>query len=426
MRRLNSPLLRNIRNVASGTVAGQVIVFAFSPLITRIYSPEIFGLQGIFLALVSIFSPLIAMRYPMAIVVADNEEDVARLSQLSFLIAFGLSGILGFLILTAQAQVLSLLGAEALGHLIWFLPVALLCVALKDVADYRAARFDAFRLIGIVTVIQAFLSNLARVLGGLITPVAGILIGVTSAAPALQSALLHFGLRNRAIPSPPVSASAMVSLLKKHKDFALYRMPTDTLNAASQSVPVVLLAALFSPAVAGLYTLTRIVFNLPLNVISASIGNVLYARFAEQARNGEPILPLLVRSTAALLAITPMIIGFAWFAPAVFAFVFGEEWREAGNYARWVSLWIGVGIATVPAVRCIPVIDKQKVALIFNVALAALRVFSIVAIYWLSGSAIMAVASFSVVSALMNALMIIIFIWYAARFDRLGEEPQLK
>ena len=40
------PFVRNVVTVASGTAASQAIVMAFSPLITRIYGPEAFGLQG--------------------------------------------------------------------------------------------------------------------------------------------------------------------------------------------------------------------------------------------------------------------------------------------------------------------------------------------------------------------------------------------
>src|SRR5699024_4669090 len=106
-RRLSSPLMRNILAVASGTAAGQAVVLAFSPLITRIYGPEAFGVQGVFLALVSILGPAIALRYPMAIVVAADEGDADRLGRLSLLIAFGLSSALGLVLLFAQGPVLT-------------------------------------------------------------------------------------------------------------------------------------------------------------------------------------------------------------------------------------------------------------------------------------------------------------------------------
>ena len=418
MRRLRtSSLLRNVMAVASGTAAGQVVVFAFSPLITRIYSPETFGLQGVFLSLISILSPAIALRYPMAIVVAETDTEARHLGRLSVLLAFGLSVLLGLVLLLGQGAVLALLGAEALGMLVWFLPLALFCVALQDVADYHAARAGRFRLVGIVTVVQAFVTNLARVLGGLVAPVAGVLVAVTSIAPSVQAALLGYGNRPPK-PAPRLPRAEAMALLRKHRDFPLYRVPTDVLNAASQSVPVILLAALFSPAAAGLYTLTRSVLNLPSNVIGAAVGNVIYARFAELARDRHPLMPLLLRATLALLALAPVIIGLAWFAPPVFAALFGEEWREAGYYARWMALWVAMMIANVPTSRIVPVIGRQRLSLLFNIALLAVRVASVTIAGGYSDDALFAVMCFSVSSVVMIILSVLMFFQCVRTFDR--------
>lgn len=411
-----SSLLRNIAAVASGTAAGQVVVFAFSPLITRIYSPETFGLQGVFLSLISILSPAIALRYPMAIVVAETDTEARHLGRLAVLVAFGLSVLLGLVLLLGQGAVLALLGAEALGMLVWFLPLALFCVALQDVADYHAARAGRFRLVGIVTVVQAFVTNLARVLGGLAAPVAGVLVAVTSIAPSVQAALLGYGNRPRK-PVPRLLRAEAMALLRKHRDFPLYRVPTDVLNAASQSVPVILLAALFSPAAAGLYTLTRSVLNLPSNVIGAAVGNVIYARFAELARDHQPLMPLLLRATLALLALAPVIIGLAWFAPPVFAALFGEEWREAGYYARWMALWVGISIANVPAIRLANVIRAQNLLLIANALILVVRILGIYLVYIVDGHAALAVSVFSVVSLLANVGLIFVILFATRKYD---------
>lgn len=415
----SSPIFRNVLAVASGTVSGQVVVFAFSPLITRIYGPEIFGLQGVFLALISILSPIVALRYPLAIVVAKNDGEAQQLSRLSLLIAFGISCVLGLVLLVGQSQqILGLLGAESIGSMIWFLPLALFCVALQDVANFSAARLSAFRVVGIVTVTQAFIVNLARVLGGLVAPVAGVLVMVTSLAPGLQAAMLNYGTRTRRQPAQPLLPTDTAALLKEHRDFPLYRMPTDVLNAASQSVPVILLAALYSPAAAGLYTLTRSVLNLPSNIIGTAVGNVLYARFAELSRENKALMPLLLRSTAALFALVPVIIGLAWFAPAVFAFVFGEQWREAGHYARWMSLWLSIAIANIPAVRLVPVIKAQGSLLVASILSLAARVLAMYAVFWVDGDANLAVAVFSLVSVIANAGLILMIMAATYRYEK--------
>lgn len=419
LRRLtSSDLASNVAAVASGAVAGQAVAFVLSPLITRIYSPEVFGLQGLFLSLVSILSPVVALRYPMAIVVAESEADAGRIARLSILIAFFLSLLLGVALAVARGPILTLMAAESLGTLVWFLPLALFCVALQDVADYRAARLGRFRLVGIVTVVQAFATNLARVLGGLIAPVAGVLVTITSIAPATQALLLTLGDRHPRTSAPGFGRYETLALLKKHANFPLYRVPTDVLNAASQSVPVIMLAALFSPAAAGLYVLTRGVLNLPANLIGTAVGNVIYARYAELDRAGRPLTPLLFRATLALLAIGPFIVGATWFAPPVFALVFGEEWREAGLYARWMGLWISLMVANIPATRIVPVIGRQKIFLVYNMVLLAVRIIAVLAAAHFTGDALTAVAWFSLSSVAMICLSILIFYQFTVAFDR--------
>lgn len=413
-----SKLSRNIFAVASGTAAGQAVTFAFSPLITRIYSPEIFGLQGVFLALVSILTPVIALRYPMAIVVADDDDEADQIAKLALCISFALSLLLGASLLIVQEQVSVLFGAEALGSLIWFLPLALLCVAAQDVANFRAARQSRFRQVGIVNVVQAVVANLVRVIGGLAAPVAAVLVAVTSLAPGIQAALLNYGERRTGTNAVSLTKRDILVLLKRYRDFPTFRTPTDVLNSASQSVPVILLATLFSPAAAGLYTLTRSVLNLPANLINAAVGNVLYARFAELARASEPLVPLLARATFLLLSLAPLIVGAAWFAPDVFSVVFGEEWEEAGEYARWMSAWVAMMIANVPSTRIVPVINRQGLLMFFNAFLLIVRIAAVLITYWATDSALAAVAWFSVSSAVTIAGSILLFSWLAILFDR--------
>jgi O-antigen/teichoic acid export membrane protein len=244
------------------------------------------------------------------------------------------------------------------------------------------------------------------------------LVAVTALAPAMKAAMLRIGARDlRRRPPGPLQTDAG-ALLNRQRDFPIYRMPTDVLNSLSQAIPVLLLAALFSPAAAGLYALTRSVLNLPSNIIGAAVGNVLYARFAELSREGKPLLPLLLRATGALLALAPVIIGLAWFAPPVFAFVFGDEWREAGHYAQWMALWLGVALANIPAVRLAPVIKAQSLLLVANILTLAARAAAMFGVAWTEGSAGTAVAVFSVVSLIANAVLIFALVQHCPKRSR--------
>ena len=85
-----SKFVRNVATVATGTAGAQAISIAFSPIITRLYGPDSFGLLGVFMALVAVLAPLAALTYPIAIVLPKEDSDARALGWLSFYIAFSM------------------------------------------------------------------------------------------------------------------------------------------------------------------------------------------------------------------------------------------------------------------------------------------------------------------------------------------------
>ncbi|MBQ08118.1 MAG: hypothetical protein CMN11_16545 [Roseobacter sp.] len=415
----SSQLVRNVTAVATGTAAAQVIVVAFSPLITRIYGPEAFGLQGVFLSLVAILSPVITMRYPMAIITAENEDEALQLSTLSLLIAGCFAVTLWIIIIAGGEPLLQLLGIQDIGTLILFLPIALLSVAYEDVMSFQAARLNAFKLIGKVEVFRALFSNLARLLGGIVAPIAAVLVVVASVAPAFKAVMLRKGTAKLHQSSLYPFRTGGVKLLKRHQDFAVYRMPTDLLNALAQSVPVLLLAALFSPAIAGLYTLAFSVINLPLNILGLAIGNVLYARFAELQRERKPLLILTLKATLFQLLVPGLGVGlFSLVFPDLFVLIFGPEWRVSGEFAQWMTLWIICMLVNIPSVRALPVIRQQKWHLLFNALIFLGGVIGIYLGYQIEATAIGSVIYFSVVSMVLYIGQIFTYLMLINNHDR--------
>ena len=77
---LKNSFLKNIVLVVSGTALAQLISILFTPILTRLYSPESFGVLGSFNAILSFILPLAALNYPASIVLAkDNFEKAVLL-----------------------------------------------------------------------------------------------------------------------------------------------------------------------------------------------------------------------------------------------------------------------------------------------------------------------------------------------------------
>ena len=82
-----SDFKKNVLTLMAGTTIAQAIPIAISPILTRLYSPEEFGLFALFLAIVSIFGVVATMRYEMAIVQPEKSEDAINLVFLSAIIS---------------------------------------------------------------------------------------------------------------------------------------------------------------------------------------------------------------------------------------------------------------------------------------------------------------------------------------------------
>ena len=75
MKRLyKNSFFRSIATLMSGTIIAQVISFAISPLMTRLYSEEQIGEYTLLLTVVTMFGSVICGRYDMAIVGESDEK----------------------------------------------------------------------------------------------------------------------------------------------------------------------------------------------------------------------------------------------------------------------------------------------------------------------------------------------------------------
>src|SRR5690606_33907739 len=136
---------------------------------------------------------------------------------------------------------------------------------------------------------QALAINGAQVAVGLFQPVGAALIWVASVGRLLHAGLLALAARGSTKPAAGEEGGGEASLAevaRRYRDFPLFRAPQVLVNAASQSLPVVLLAAFFGPATAGFYTLCRTVLGVPSQLIGSSVGDVFYPRIAEAAARG--------------------------------------------------------------------------------------------------------------------------------------------
>lgn len=402
-----SELVRNVAIVATGTAAAQLIRVAFSPLITRIYNPEVFGFLGAFMSIANILIPVAAFCYPIAIVLPRTDGDALGLARLSAYTALVTSLLAAVVLLSAGEYLAELFNLHAIRKFLILVPLIMFSSALMQIAEHLLIRKKQFNITARATAFNALIVKSAQAGIGWFYPFASVLIALAAVANAIQAAILGIGIkRSQAFKSPGKSAPLRI-LARRYYDFPLYRMPQMFVNAVSESLPVLLLSGFFTPAAAGFYTLAKTVMGIPAMLISRSVASVFYPHISEHVQNGVPPFRLIIKATATLglVGFLPFSILGA-FGPGVFEFVFGSEWVVSGDYARWLALWLFFGFINAPSVASIPVLSMQGFFLFFELVNIAMRSAAIAVGFYFFESSLIAVALFCLTGVFMNMILI--------------------
>lgn len=417
----NKPLVKNIIVVATGTAMAQIIYMALSPIITRLYGPEAYGLMGAFMAIVIIVGPISALTYPIAIVLPEKNEDARGLIQLSFLTSVVSAIFLILALFLFYDHIVNLFNLKNISPFLFLLPFVAIFSGSLQIMENWLIRSKQFKVTAKVAVLQALVLQGSMVIIGLFYPYATVLIFLSTFGIGLKAAMM-IGFSNKEenidfkIKRKQRKQIKMLAL--KYKDFPVFRAPEVFLDAVSQGLPIILLASFFGPASAGFYSIGYTVLSIPSQLIGKSVGDVFYPRISDAANTGENMTDLIKKATYYLgvVGFAPYIVVIL-FGPALFSFVFGDEWLMAGQYARWIALWSFFKFLNKASVTALPALSAQSFQLNSTIITLVSRIGALAIGFYIFKSDLIAVALFSITGAILNIVFIVMTLHISKKYD---------
>lgn len=400
----HSGFLRPVLTLVTGAVAAQALVFAARPVLTRLFTPDEFGVLTVFVTLVTVLGTVSSGRYEDALMLPDDDDDAAGVLALAFAVTAGV-GLATALVLLDLSWWSALLGGPSMRPALLFLPPAVVLAGWSLALETWHTRLHRFRPVsasravqsGSVVAIQLAAGFMAIGAAGL---VAGAAVGFVVSVLWLGATFLYAdGRRLR------VSLSALPALARRYARFPLFSAPAALLNVLASRAPVLLLAAFFTTGTVGQFGIAFGTLVLPLGLLTGAVGQVFFVRAAE-AHRANRLGPLTLGVLRQLLVVTvypALVVAVA--GPALFAFVFGSEWALAGEYARALSVWVLLVSIAVPLTRVFDVTEQQRADLGFSIVLFVVQTGAFAAAAVL-GTALDAVVALGIVGAGMRLLHI--------------------
>lgn len=368
-----------------------------SPLLTRLYTPEDFGLLAVYMSLTAILSTVVAMRYEQAIALPEDEREAMRVAAVSQSFVLLTSLVTLLVVIFWRHGIAERFGLPELGKLLWALPVSMLFLGSFSVAYYWCVRIQAYGVVGnarIRQVIASLVAQLSLFSFGPAGLIAGQVANQTSGTWLLFKRLPSWS-RFRTL-----TRAELFETVSRYRRFPLISTWAILLNRVSSQLPPLLFAVLFGAGPAGLYALAMRVLNAPSGIVSKALTSVFLSTAAEAYREGR--LGTLTAGTYRRLTLIslPSMMLIAVIAEPLFAIVFGSQWQMAGAFAAWLTIQVFFSIVVAPLTTLYYVLERQTQELWFQGSIFIVRLVALL-IGSHYGDAVLAVALFSTFSAVV-------------------------
>lgn len=366
-----STYARNVITLMTGTAFAQALPIAVSPILTRLYTPADFGVFAIYMAIASILGVLVTGRYELAILIPKQDRDAIHIAALSAGLSVVISGLLFLVVIAFNQPIAQLLGSPELSAWLYWVPASTLLSGIYQSLNYWSNRKSQYKRLAISRTAQSGSTSLAQWGAGYVGVGATGLVGGQLAGQVLSTAVLtRLICKEDKALIQTIQKNRIIAMAKKYLNFPKYLIVAHGFNTASSQMPVMLLGALFNSATAGFYTLIQRVMGAPMTLVAGALGDVFRqeASYA-YAHNGN--CKAIYKKTfkrLLLISIVPFLI-FFFVAPPLFSFVFGADWRIAGEYAQILTPMFFLRFITSPLSSVYVFAEKQRIDLLWQVSL---------------------------------------------------------
>jgi O-antigen/teichoic acid export membrane protein len=173
-----SEFSKNVITLLSGTTIAQAVPILISPILTRLYTPEEFGLLALFTSLSFILGAIANGCYEFAVILPKKDSDAINIAVLGALIAFVFSILLLVTVIVFNKPISTILGNVEFSLWLYLVPVSVLAISWFNIFSYYNVRIKQYRNIAKANIIKAMVLAIIQVsLGFAKVGTAGLISG---------------------------------------------------------------------------------------------------------------------------------------------------------------------------------------------------------------------------------------------------------
>ena len=332
-----SEFTRNVLTLMTGTTIAQAIPIAISPILTRIYTPEDFGVFALYMSLLMIFGNLAAGRYEMAILLPKNNTDAKHIVVVAIILSFITSLIFFFLIVLFHKQIMGVLDNNNISIWLYLLPLNIFLFSVASILYYWYNRKKEYKTLANNQILKSSVQGIVNLLVGYFGKITAGLIFGTLLGTFISVIYLFQKVKND-FDKFIFSKYRAILLLNKYQKFPKFLILSNFLESLSTQLPILLISSFFGITIVGFYALSQRIVKIPLMFMGSSISSVFRQKASKLLVTTGSCRVLYLNTLKKLFILgTIPFITFYFIAPDMFRIIFGEEWKVTGEYAQLLT-----------------------------------------------------------------------------------------
>ena len=236
----------NVLTLAGGTTLALGVSVLASPITSRLFGPEAFGLATLFRSGAAMLAGIACLRYEMAIVLPKKDDDAAQLFAICGLALMTMTTLTAILTYVFGTRLLPYLNAVELSPILWLFPITVFLRGSQLPLKFWYTRQKQFRINAAGRVLSSFPISVAEIIGGsagfrtggnlVVIRIFGLIFAPAFFVWRLLRGEVHFFIRN-------VKPEGVLRLAKKYIKFPMFDTWSILLAQLSTDAPILLLTS---------------------------------------------------------------------------------------------------------------------------------------------------------------------------------------
>lgn len=375
-------LINGIVKLVGGSVFISIFGILALPIITRLYSSEVFGVFMVFMSIAGMLSIFATLRYDLPIMFSESNEESASLIGVSFCALLLTVTLLFPLVPLVKSFMMPTSKYSELAKYLWLLLPLVFIRGIYIPLEIWSLRFRRFGIVTISQIVLSISSNAAKLIFGFLgyitvnSLILGSILGEAVSVCLLGS---YIWKHDSKLLKKNILWNKIVAAMRNHRYFSFINSYSFLIRTISVQMPIWLLAIFFDPRLVGFYALSNMVFVLPGNLINKEISRVFLQQACELNNKGNGLSDMVGEffKRVVVLSIFPFLL-LLCIGKDFVLIIFGEPWIEAGVYVQILALSAFFSSIAFLLRNLFIVLKKHRFALVFNIVLFLITVLVLI------------------------------------------------